>query len=322
MSGIGIIEGTDTAGTTFNPTGNFTRAAAAKIIAYMQLGVTAAEALKGTGNTFKDVSATNWAAPYINYCAQKGIINGYGNGNFGPNDALTGYAWAKMLLCAVGYGVKGEYTGASWSINVAKDALTKGVFTNVLSASTNEVITREQATQMAFNTLTGIDSHLQPLVNDYIAGGMISGVTANGTLGESIYNLYNTIDTNGATVTTKYAQQTVATVKGVNYAAVAGVVCKTGDTANTGRYGYVWYTQASNNATKVQVSSIYYADTVLGTASNGKGVGTWATKTNSAYVCGYTDSNGAAGTAFYLNNGASDFATVVTSKGLDTKKGR
>jgi hypothetical protein len=39
MSGIGIIEGIDAAGTTFNPTGNFTRAAAAKIIAYMQLGV-------------------------------------------------------------------------------------------------------------------------------------------------------------------------------------------------------------------------------------------------------------------------------------------
>lgn len=322
MSGIGIIEGTDTAGTTFNPTGNFTRAAAAKIIAYMQLGVEAASALKGTGSTFKDVPSTNWAAPYIAYCAQMKIISGYGNGNFGPDDALTGYAWAKMLLCAVGYGAKNEYTGASWSINVAKDALTKGVFTDVLSASTPDVITREQATQMAFNTLTGINKvTYSSLVNDYIAGGMISGVTANGTLGESIYNLYNTIDTNGATVTTKYAQQTVATVKGVNYAAVAGVVCKTGDTANTGRYGYVWYTQASNNATKVQVSSIYYADTVLGTASNGKGVGTWATKTNSAYVCGYTASTGAAGATFYLNNGASDFATVVTSKGLDTKKG-
>ena len=196
MSGIGIISGTDAAGTTFNPTGNFTRAAAAKIIAYMQLGVSAAEALKGTSNTFKDVPATYWAAPYIAYCAQQKIIAGYGNGNFGPDDALTGYAWAKMLLCAVGYGVKGEYSGASWSINVAKDALTKGVFTDVLSASTNEVITREQATQMAFNTLTNVSKvTYSTLLGDYIdstgtvAGSGISGVNTKGTLGKTIYSL-------------------------------------------------------------------------------------------------------------------------------------
>ena len=206
MSGIGIISGTDTAGTTFNPTGNFTRAAAAKIIAYMQLGVAAAEALKGTGNAFKDVPASNWAAPYINYCAQKGIIAGYGNGNFGPNDTLTGYAWAKMLLCSVGYGVNKEYSGASWSINVAKDALSKGVFSKVLSASTNEVITREQATQMAFNTLTKLPTvTYSALYGDYIdgvTGTVTTGSASNnntykGTLGYKVYGLQKQYSLNG-----------------------------------------------------------------------------------------------------------------------------
>jgi len=322
MSGIGIIEGTDTAGTTFNPTGNFTRAAAAKIIAYMQLGVDAASALKGTASTFKDVPSTNWAAPYIAYCAQQGIIAGYGNGNFGPDDALTGYAWAKMLLCAVGYGVKNEYTGASWSINVAKDALTKGVFDNVLSASTPEVITREQATQMAFNTLTGVAKvTYSTLAGDYIdASTSISGVSTNNyTLGLAVYKLHNTINpatsTNPAnTIATKYDAQTTATVKGAVYAAVDGVVCKTGDTLNTGRYAYVWYTQASSTADKVQVSSIYYVDSVLGTANNGKGLTAWGTKstTNPYFVC-QLDSN-----PTYYYNGAVDASgtncTTASSK--------
>jgi hypothetical protein len=84
MSGIGIIDGMNGG---FNAAGNFTRAQAAKIIAYMQLGVTKAEALSFNTNTaviFKDVPTTYWAYNYIEYCAQQGIISGFGNGYFKP----------------------------------------------------------------------------------------------------------------------------------------------------------------------------------------------------------------------------------------------
>ena len=41
-----------------------------------------------------------------------------------PADTLTGYAFMKMLLGALGYDADIEgYTGANWSINVAKQAI-------------------------------------------------------------------------------------------------------------------------------------------------------------------------------------------------------
>jgi len=332
MSGVGIIEGTDAAGTTFNPTGNFTRAAAAKIIAYMQLGVTAASALKGTASTFKDVPSTNWAAPYIAYCAQMKIINGYGNGNFGPDDALTGYAWAKMLLSAVGYGAKGEYTGSSWSINVAKDALTKGVFTNVLSASTPEVITREQATQMAFNTLTGIDKvTYSTLVNDYIAGGAISGVTTNGTLGEAVYKLYKTDDVTFTSVTAQTAAKdgsvNMPAGTSVKYieapTAVTSMVTKAAltfplDMSMVGRTGYTYVVVDKSAAAGYKVvASVYYDDTLVATKTDGKGFNaaaakTWTnpTYTNTNYV-GTLD----AAVVYYINGApATDVQAAAAAK--------
>jgi hypothetical protein len=143
----------------------------------MQLGVTKAEALSFNTNTaviFKDVPTTFWAYNYIEYCAQQGIISGYGNGKFGPNDTLTGYQWAKMLLSAVGFGVNKEYNGVNWAINAARDGLKYGVFTAKVDAtagSTPKVITRDVATGMAFNTLVGIPKvTYAALIGDYIDG--------------------------------------------------------------------------------------------------------------------------------------------------------
>jgi hypothetical protein len=307
MSGVGIIDGMTDG--TFTPAGNFTRAQAAKIIAYMQLGVDAAQSLKATTNLFKDVSAGNWAAPYISYCAQMGIIAGYGNGNFGPTDALTGYQFAKMLLCAVGYGTKGEYNGANWAINVAKDALNKGVFDNVLSASTNSVITREQATQMAFNTLTGIDKvTYSSLVGDYInATSSVSGVTTTGTLGWTVYHLTNTI--NYATNPDTYSPVEWNSTYGyfMRDAAAQSEIVPLGTAVNyekVGRVGYVWYTDYSKNTL---VSNVYYTDTVVATKTDGKGVATWTDPTDAAnYVGAKADT-----TVTYYTNTFTGVSTTV-----------
>ena len=151
MKGIGVIEGKTE--TTVDPTGSFTREQAAKIVAYMVLGKTAAEKLAATAAPFADVAANRWSAGFIAFCAEQGIISGYGDGKFGPADKLTGYQFAKMLLGAVGYNANGEYEGASWSINVAKDAIQQGVFEGDLAAATNQPIQRQQAMLMAFNGL-------------------------------------------------------------------------------------------------------------------------------------------------------------------------
>ena len=149
MTAIGVIDGLDTG--AFNPNGTLTREQAAKIICTMMLG-SGADKLGTTSSSFKDVAATRWSSPYIEYCASIGIIAGNGDGTFNPTGKLTGHAFAKMLLGALGYNSQYEgYTGAGWTVEVAKDAVTAGITVDgvVMSAE----LTREQATQMAFQAL-------------------------------------------------------------------------------------------------------------------------------------------------------------------------
>ena len=148
----GVVKG-DTA-TTLNPQGDFTREQAAKLIAYACLGQTAADNLKAGSAPFTDVAADRWSAGYIAYCQKQGIINGLGDGTFGPTVKVTGYQVGKMLLCALGYGVNGEFTGAGWDLEVAKLALAKDIFKNNTAGASNVAANREEAFLYTFNALT------------------------------------------------------------------------------------------------------------------------------------------------------------------------
>ena len=155
MSAVKVIDGyTDG---SFNPSATLTRGAAAKIICNLILGPTTASALVADAAPYKDVPTTNVFAGYIAYCAKEGIISGYADGTFRPANTLTGYAFMKMLLGALGYDVTAEgYTGANWSINVAKRALSDKVdLADGLNGDFNGVkaVTREEACLYAFNTL-------------------------------------------------------------------------------------------------------------------------------------------------------------------------
>ncbi len=150
LSKVGVFAGGD--GNKFNPKEELTREQAAKIIAYLDLGEKTAEGLVGT-NTFSDVPATRWSAGYIAYCAQAGYVSGIGNGKFDPQGKLTGLQFAKMLLCALGYdATKETLEGADWAINTAKLASTNDLFDKISKRGT-EVLTREEAAQLALNAL-------------------------------------------------------------------------------------------------------------------------------------------------------------------------
>ena len=112
----------------FNPANTLTRGAAAKIICNLLLGPTTASALVADAAPYSDVPTSNVFAGYIAYCQKEGIISGYADGTFRPAGTLTGYAFMKMLLGALGYDATIEgYIGANWSINVAKRALNIGL---------------------------------------------------------------------------------------------------------------------------------------------------------------------------------------------------
>ncbi len=151
LTNIGVFEGFDTG--LFDPTGSFTREQGAKVIAYLMVGSAAARALTTSTSSFNDVAADRWSAKYIEYAVSNGIINGYGDGTFGPTDPLTGSQFAKMLLMALGYGQNGEYVGPNWEVNVIADATSIGILVgNTIDFTA--VATREQIALFALNALT------------------------------------------------------------------------------------------------------------------------------------------------------------------------
>ena len=153
MSELKVIDGyTDGA---FKPTNQLNRGQAAKILCNMILGPTTASALKADAAPFKDVPANSTFAAYIAYCAKEGIIDGYTDGTFRPAAPLTGYAFMKLLLGALGYDKDIEgYNQPNWSINVAKRALSIGLDKGLTGDfDGTKIVTREEACLFAFNAL-------------------------------------------------------------------------------------------------------------------------------------------------------------------------
>ena len=151
MTTIGVLEGHNTG--DFAPQGTLTREQAAKIITYMLLGENA-ERLSVSSTSFSDVAADRWSAADIEYCTTLGIIAGNGDGTFGPTKALTGYAFAKMLLTALGYKADAEnLTGTGWTVNVSRLALQIGLDDGIEGITWSDPLTREQAAQMALNAI-------------------------------------------------------------------------------------------------------------------------------------------------------------------------
>ena len=154
MSAVKVIDGyTDG---SFNPSATLSRGAAAKIICNLILGPTTASALSADAAPFKDVPADSTFAGYIAYCAKEGIVGGYADGTFKPGASLTGYAFMKMLLGALGYDaeIEGYNTPGSWSISVAKQALGIGLNAGLREDFNGvKAVTREEACLYAFNAL-------------------------------------------------------------------------------------------------------------------------------------------------------------------------
>ena len=153
MSAVKVIDGyTDG---SFNPSNTLTRGAAAKIICNLILGPTTASALVADAAPYSDVPTNHTFAGYIAYCQKEGIISGYADGTFKPANSLTGYAFMKMLLGALGYKAEQEgYTGPNWSINVAKRAMNIGLKDGLIGDFNGvKAVNREEACLYAFNAL-------------------------------------------------------------------------------------------------------------------------------------------------------------------------
>ena len=151
LTGIGVIKGMGDAANTFNPNGTLTRAQACTIITKLMGGdgITAK-------STFTDMEGAAWAESYVAFCQAKGIVGGYGDGRFGPNDTLTGSQWGRMLLLAAGFDAKEngfESGNANWEIGVAKTVKDQKLAKNITGFNGTQSISRDAACEMAFQAM-------------------------------------------------------------------------------------------------------------------------------------------------------------------------
>ena len=91
-----------------------------------------AQALTGA---FADVDNRQWYAGGVSWAAAQGIIGGYGNGTFGPNDNITREQLAVMLWRYAGSPAATErelhfadaYKASDWAAEALRWAVEKGV---------------------------------------------------------------------------------------------------------------------------------------------------------------------------------------------------
>ena len=151
LNRIGVITGYEDG--SFRPETELTRGAAAKIIVSLMIGPDAASALPNNASPYPDVPAGHTFAGVIGYCKTAGYISGYGDGTFKPANPLTGFAFAKMLLGAVGYKSNIEgFVDTGWTMNVARIGNVAGLFDRI-SFDGAKAVTRDEACQLALNTL-------------------------------------------------------------------------------------------------------------------------------------------------------------------------
>ena len=274
MSTLGVVGGyTDG---TFKPQGTLTRGAAAKIICNLILGTTTADALTADAAPYKDVATTNVFAPYIAYCAKEGIISGYADGTFRPGNTLTGYAFMKMLLGALGLQADKEgYTGPNWSISVAKRALSKDVaLDNGLKGEFNgaKAATREEACLYALNMMkAGTFSY--PNDNTVIVGN-VSVSTSAKAVQDKNKPYYETVFKNLSAKSTSDAFGRPATrwdYKGVKI----GTYAKTPDLTYVGSVKVNDIYADLNMSTKDTTANLYVNGESFDTATNGKDAATF-----------------------------------------------
>ena len=274
MSTLGVVGGyTDG---SFNPQGTLTRGAAAKIICNLILGTTTADALTADAAPYKDVATTNVFAPYIAYCAKERIISGYADGTFRPANTLTGYAFMKMLLGALGLQADKEgYTGPNWSISVAKRALSKDVdLDNGLKGEFNgaKAATREEACLYALNMLkAGTFSY--PNDNTVIVGNVSVSTSAKAEQDKKT-PYYETVFKNLHANSTSDAFGRPATrwdYKGVKI----GTYAKTPDLTYVGSVEVNDIYADLNMSTKDTTANLYVNGVSFDTAKNGKDAATF-----------------------------------------------
>lgn len=138
---LGIVNGYGNG--VFGPNDTLTRAQLCTMLTRALYG----DPIYTSTNQFKDVAPNHWANAYINTAAAYGLMAGYGNNVFGPEDEITYTQMAAVIMKALGY----DCSKMSWPTGINSMGHTLGLFDNVKFADYTDGCTRAHAAQMIYN---------------------------------------------------------------------------------------------------------------------------------------------------------------------------
>lgn len=183
LSSLGIVSGYSDG--TYHPSATLTRAQ------FCTLAVLAeghGDQVQGSAyrTLFSDLPATHWAAPYVNLAQSEGLISGYGNGRFGPDDAVTVGQAVTIVLRLMGYTE--EDVGALWPQDYMQKATDLGLLDGI-STNSSAAMTRGEAALLLYamlksDTKDGSD-YVAKLASSTISSAVLlsnDDEAANGTL--------------------------------------------------------------------------------------------------------------------------------------------
>lgn len=91
---------------------------------------------------FKDIKSSDWFYSSVNNLTRKGIISGYNNGTFRPNNSVTTAEFLKLSMETA--GVKIDYNTTPWNKGIMDKALSLNIITKNLYNKPNEPIKRKE----------------------------------------------------------------------------------------------------------------------------------------------------------------------------------
>ena len=150
LNQLGIITGYEDG--TFKPNNNVTRAEFTAML-MRAMGVGSVGTTSSANLPFSDVSDQNsdisWAIPNIDTAYSMGIINGYEDGTFRPNDNVLYEEAVKMIVCALGYGTDISVDVDPWYSGFVSQASRLGILVNASTlGSAGTAATRACIAQM------------------------------------------------------------------------------------------------------------------------------------------------------------------------------
>jgi hypothetical protein len=232
------------------PEATITRAEMAKVI-LTTLNMTSLNTYQGG---FSDVAADHWAANIIQTAGDYGIINGMGDGTFGPDNPVKYEQAVKMVICALRYGQEAEMKGGypeGYLVTAAKKDIevTKGIS----GYTVGQDAPRGVVVKMIYNALNA----LYPVQSGITAQGPQYQTKDGVTLASEVHNVYK----EEGIVTATYKTALDSSKKlGENQVMIEGVVYEK-DAAldmeqHLAKYVKVYYREYNDDGIKQIVSVI------------------------------------------------------------------